>query len=93
MIKHIVFFKNENGTKITQLKDMLIKLKSEIDFIVDLEVGVDFLHSPRSFDLALTVLLPDATHLELYANHPKHVPIVEWVKSNGFESKTVDYEI
>jgi hypothetical protein len=93
VIKHIVFFKNENSTKIAQLKDMLSKLKGEIEFIVELEVGVDFVRSPRSFDLALTVLLPDATHLDLYANHPKHLPIVEWVKANGFESKAVDYEI
>lgn len=93
MIKHIVFFKNEDATKTTQLKDMLTKLKSEINFILELEVGMDFLHSPRSFDLALTVVLPDRAHLDLYANHSRHLPIVEWVKANGFESKVVDYEI
>ncbi len=93
MIKHIVFFKNENATKLAQLKDMLITLKDEIGFITELEVGIDIIRSPRSFDLALTVVLPDIEHLDLYANHPKHLPIVEWVKANGFESKAVDYEI
>lgn len=93
MIKHIVFFRNDNATKTAQLKDKLIALKDEISFIIELEVGLDFLKSARSFDLALTVVLPDVAHLDLYANHPKHLVVVEWVKANGFESKVVDYEI
>jgi len=93
MIRHIVFFKHSNVKKIEELAVMLAELEEKIDFILDLEVGIDFLHSARSFDLALTVTLPDAKHLELYANHAEHLPVVEWVKANEFESKVVDYEL
>lgn len=92
MIRHIVFFKNEDAKKVEELQKMLLELEDKIDFILDLEVGMDFVRSPRSFDLALTVTLPSKEHLDVYANHPEHLPIVEWVKSNGFESKAVDYE-
>jgi hypothetical protein len=93
MIRHIVFFKHPDAAKVDKLQEMLLALEEKMDFVLDLEVGVDFLHSARSFDLALTVTLPDAAHLDLYANHPDHLPIVEWVKANGFESKAVDYEL
>ncbi len=93
MIRHIVFFKHDDKQKIKTLSQMLATLKEKIDFIVDLEVGLDFLHSARSFDLALIVTLPSKEHLELYAAHPEHLPIVEWVKANGFESKAVDYSL
>lgn len=93
MIRHIVFFKHSDAKKVKELADMLNALKEKIDFILDLEVGIDLLRSPRSFDLSLTVTLPDIKHLASYANHPEHLPIVEWVKANGFESKSVDYEL
>jgi len=92
MIRHIVFFKHQDAAKVEELREMLLALEDKIDFVLDLEVGIDFLHSARSFDLALTVTLPDAKHLELYATHAEHLPIVGWVKANGFESKAVDYE-
>lgn len=92
MIRHIVFFKHQDAAKVEELREMLLALEDKIDFVLDLEVGIDFLHSARSFDLALTVTLPDAKHLELYANHAEHLPIVDWAKANGFESKAVDYE-
>ncbi len=93
MIRHIVFFKHPDITKVDKLREMLLALEEKMDFVLDLEVGVDFLHSARSFDLALTVTLSDTAHLDTYANHPEHLPIVEWVKANGFESKAVDYEL
>lgn len=92
MVKHIVFFKITDKAKIEELKTKLEALKEEIDFVVDLEVGIDFIGSERSFDLALLVDLPTRESLNAYAIHPKHTPIVEWVKANGFESKAVDYE-
>ena len=93
MIRHIVFFKNEDSAKVEKLRDMLLELEDKMDFVLDLEVGIDLVHSQRSFDLALTVTLPSIAHLDLYANHEAHLPVIEWVKANGFESKAVDYEL
>lgn len=93
MIRHIVFFKHEDAQKVDKLSQMLTALEEKIDFIIDLEVGVDFLHSARSFDLALTVTLASREYLPLYAEHPEHLQVVEWVKANGFESKVVDYDM
>lgn len=95
MIKHIVFFKlSPEGLK--NKDEIIIKLnnlKEEIDFIRALEVGVNFADEERAFDLALTVIVDSKEALDAYAKHPKHLPVVEFIKSLGTQSKVVDYEL
>ena len=94
MIKHIVFCKLPDGfTQKDLLVEKLNNLKDEIDFIRALEVGIDFLQSERSYDLVLTVVLGSKEDLAAYATHEKHLPIIEFIKANGIETKVVDYEI
>lgn len=94
MIKHIVLFKlPENFTGKDLLVEKLSNLKDEIEFIKALEVGVNFSDSERAYDVSLTVVVPDKESLALYSTHEKHLPVVEFIKSNGIETKVVDYEI
>ncbi len=94
MIKHIVFFKlPEQFTQKDFLIEKLHNLKEDIDFIRALEVGVNFADSQRAFDISLTVVVADKEALQQYATHEKHLPVVEFIKSNGIETKVVDYEI
>lgn len=94
MIKHIVFFKlPENFTGKDLLVEKLNNLKDEIDQVKALEVGINFADSDRAFDISLTVIVPSKEALAEYAVHEKHLPVVEFIKSNGIETKVVDYEI
>jgi Stress responsive A/B Barrel Domain len=93
MIKHIVFFKHPRFDLLgDELVARLRGLEDDMDYIVDLEVGVDFLRSERSFDAALTVVLECKEDLPRYAQDPTHLRVVEWIKANGFVTKVVDYE-
>ncbi len=94
MIKHIVFFKlPENFTQKDLFIEKLNGLKDNIKFIRALEVGVNFAQSDRAFDVSLTVIMDDKEALANYATHEHHLPVVEFIKSNGIETKVVDYEI
>ncbi len=94
MIKHIVFFKlPENFTQKDLFIDKLNSLKDQIDFIRGLEVGINFAQSDRAFDLSITVILDDKDALNSYATHENHIPVVEFIKNNGIETKVVDYEM
>lgn len=95
MIKHIVFLKlSEAGHA---QKDLIVQklenLKNDIDFILALEVGVNFANEERAFDIALTVILSNREDLHRYAIHDKHTPVIEFLKSLGTQSKVVDYEV
>ena len=55
MIRHIVMFriKDEFRDEIPQLVKNFYGMKGKIEGMVSLEAGADFLHSERSYDLAL----------------------------------------
>jgi uncharacterized protein YaiE (UPF0345 family) len=95
MIKHIVFFKlTDEG--MAQKDEIILKLnnlKMDIPYIRGLEVGVNFSDEERAFDLSLIVILSSREDLDKYATDPKHIPVVEFLKSLGTTTKVVDYEI
>jgi hypothetical protein len=95
MIKHIVFFKlSEDGmNQKDEIVNKLNNLKNEIDFIVDLEVGLNFSQEDRACDISLIVILNSKEDLEAYAVHDKHIPVVQFIKQYAIESKVVDYEV
>ena len=57
MIKHIVCFKLKEGESPEKAKEVLLSMKGNVSFIKDIEVGTDFLHSDRSYDVYLSVVL------------------------------------
>lgn len=94
MIKHIVCFKLKEGEDVNTAKDVLLSMKENVPMIKDIQVGVDILHSERSFDLYLSVVVEDMKALNDYQNHPYHVNVVKThmhkVRSS---SVAVDFEI
>ena len=79
MIKHIVCFKLLDPTEenCSKAREVLLSMKGNVPLIRDIEVGVDFLHSSRSYDVILQVVLDDEKAREDYQNDPYHVDIVK----------------
>lgn len=92
MIKHIVFFYNENKDLIPFLCEKLRSMQGKVPMLHSLEVGVDILHTERSFDAVLIVTVESLNDLEAYAHDTYHQTIIEWIKSHNFMTKIVDYE-
>lgn len=96
MIKHIVCFKLKDNTEENCLKakDVLLSMQGNVPQIREIEVGVDFLHSERSYDIILQVVLDDAKALEDYQNDPYHCSVVKTHMHSVREaSVAVDYVI
>ncbi len=96
MIKHIVCFKllDNRDEKKQKAKEVLLSMKGKVPTLRGIEVGIDFLHSARSFDLILQVLLDDANALEQYQNDEYHCSVVKkYMHSVVEKSVAVDYEI
>lgn len=94
MLTHIVFFKLQDPTaeNMLALQQKLLTLRHNVPQVRDLEVGVDVLRSPRSFDVALIVRLDSLADLEGYQNDPYHQEVLAYVKSVISEAKAVDFE-
>ena len=96
MIKHIVCFKLKDNTEENCLKakEVLLSMQGNVPQIREIEVGVDFLHSERSYDIILQVVLDDAKALENYQNDPYHCSVVKTHMNSVREaSVAVDYVI
>ena len=94
MIVHIVMlkFKEENKeANLTKIKSLLEELPEKIKPLLSMEVGLDFMHSERSFDLVLTTCFETKEGLSTYATHPAHVEVVAVIKEVTEGSKVVDY--
>lgn len=94
MIKHIVMYKLKDPTEQNkqQLVDKFLSMKGKIDVLVDINSGVDKVHSERSFDVVLECVFKSMQDLETYRVHPVHLPVMEYVKGVVEKSHSVDYE-
>lgn len=96
MIKHVVCFKlKDNSPEHCQkIKELMLTMKDHIECVRDVEVGIDFLHSARSYDMMLSVYLDSAEYLDKYANHPYHVENVKsYMAQARTDSISIDYTL
>lgn len=96
MIKHIVCFKLKDNSEAECQKaaEVLRSMEGKVDLIKSIEVGTDFLHSGRSYDVILQVVLEDAKALEEYQKDPYHCDVVkEHMHRVTENSVAIDYNL
>ena len=96
MIKHVVCFKLKNNSleEKNKAKEVLLSMKGNVPLIKDIQVGVDFLGSARSYDVILEVVLENKEALEAYQNDSYHCNVVKKQMHAVREaSVAIDYEL
>ena len=79
MIKHTVCFKLKDNSpeECNKAAEILRSMEGNVELLRGIEVGVDFLHSPRSYDIILQVVLDDEKALEEYQKDEYHCSVVK----------------
>ena len=96
MIKHIVCFRlrDNSPSEVEKAAEILRSMDGNVDLLRSIEVGCDFLHSPRSYDIILQVTLDDEKALEDYQNDEYHCSVVKkHMHAVAESSVAVDYYI
>lgn len=96
MIKHIVCFKfiSPNMEDLKKAKEILLSMKGNVPMLVDIAVGIDFLHSSRSYDLILETYFQTKEDLSAYQNDPYHCEVVkQYMHAHTQASVAIDYEL
>ena len=97
MVVHIVSFKYRPDVDATARHDHRAKLSAlasaNIDGVLDLKVGEDFVRSPRSYDTGLVVSFRDRAALDGYATNPTHVPVAKLGRDLSETIVAVDFEV
>ncbi len=95
MLTHIVVWKYRAETPQAIRDEHLARLRSlssVVPGIESLSVGVDTLHSPKSYDIGLVGIFRDRAVLDAYTVHPDHVKVVEFGGSITETMAKVDFE-
>ena len=92
MITHIVFFKLKDKHNVKNASEILLGLNGKIPQLRHLEVGIDILHSDRSYDMALVTKFDSLEDMRAYQIHPVHEEVSNYMASVRESSVTVDYE-
>ena len=94
MVKHVVMYSLVNPSEENKiaLRDKFLSMKGKIDILLDIESGIDYLKSGRSYDVVLICTFKSKEDLGTYAMHPVHLPILAYAKTLVKESHAVDFE-
>ena len=95
MLTHIVVWKYRAETPQATRDEHLARLRSlssVVPGIESLSVGVDTLHSPKSYDTGLVGIFRDRAVLDAYTVDPDHVKVVEFGHSITETMAKVDFE-
>lgn len=96
MVKHIVNFKlaDYSKEKCEQARDLILSMRDKVPTVKDVQAHIDELHSERSFDIMLEVLVEDWNALDEYQVDPYHCNIVKkFLGSVSETSFAFDYEV
>jgi len=94
MITHIVCFKlkDRSPESVGKTAQVLRDMEGKIDVLRHLEVGIDVLHSERSYDIGLITKFDSLADLQAYQVHPVHQQVIEHMNSVREASVSVDFE-
>ncbi|CAM4314116.1 Dabb family protein [Paenibacillus tarimensis] len=94
MITHMVFFKLKDRSRESaeRTAQVLRDMEGKIEELKYIEVGIDIIHSERSYDISLLTKFESLDALGAYQVHPVHQKVVEHIKEVSESSVTVDYE-
>ena len=94
MIKHVVCYKLKDNSleKKQEVKNTLLSMKGKVGYFVDINVGIDFLNSERSYDIVLEMTFETKEDMEKYQKDDYHFNVIKpYMKSVSVGSVSVDY--
>jgi len=93
MIRHVVVFKAKENAPLEEFKKRIEALKSVIPQIKHIEVGIDIRYDKNPSDFCVITEVENIDDLDIYAKHPKHLEVIDFLKPYILERKVVDYNV
>ena len=93
MITHVVLmkFKAENKqANLVRARELLLAMMGKVECLRAIEVGLNELPSERACDLSLITRFDDMASLHVYADHPVHVAVKDFLRTVLEASYVVD---
>ena len=92
MVKHIVLYRLKDVSDADEMIQRFLSMRGKIEVLDSLVAGKDIVRSERAYDVALVCDFKSKKDLEVYAEHPVHLPVKKFVHSVIVEAHSVDFE-
>lgn len=99
MVAHVVMWRvkgEDAGARAeacAEIKASILKLEGKIPGLLSLEVGLNQVEHPGSYDLVLISRHESWEALDAYRVHPEHLKVAEVVGRHSKERAAVDFEV
>ena len=99
MVRHVVAFRlrakdaTRRAADSRRIQEDLQSLRSQIDEILDLHVGIDLGLVDGHWEVVLVSDFSDNAALERYQAHPDHVRVAQGISGLVSDRAVVDYEL
>ncbi|MFW5780486.1 MAG: Dabb family protein [Bacillota bacterium] len=94
MVKHVVCFKLKDRKYCEEAKEVLLSMKGKVPQVRKIDVNIDMLKTPRSYDIILEVWVDSWEDLKAYQEDKYHCDTVKAyiakIRQDGF---ALDYEV
>lgn len=91
MVKHVVMYKLKNKANADEMIKRFLSMRGKIDVLKSLYAGKNEVESARAYDVALICEFDSLEDLQVYADHPVHLPVKEYVHSVIEKAHSVDF--
>lgn len=88
----MVLFKFKSPGDAEASLEKLLAMKGRVESLLDLEAGLDFTKSERSFELGLITHHRTPEDLEAYRVDPVHLEVVDFIRDRASASVACDFE-
>lgn len=92
MVTHVVLFKFAEMAHAQEAVRRLLSMKGKVESLTNIQAGVDFTRSERSFEVALVTRHADRAALEAYRTDPVHLEVASYIKTHSTGAASVDFE-
>lgn len=92
MVTHMVMFQFEDPLRAAEAVEKLLSMRGKMDSVLEIEAGVDFTRSERSFEVGLITRHRTESDLRSYRLDPIHLEVAAFVKLHASGSAAVDFK-
>ncbi|MDG5473123.1 Dabb family protein [Jeotgalibacillus sp. ET6] len=92
MIVNNVLLKLNDRDKINQTKNILLRMKNEIKYLLTIQVELNTRSGEDDYDLLFITTFKTHEEMEKYLSHPKHIEAAEFISSVLDSQASVCYE-
>ena len=91
MVKHVVMYKLKDKGNADEMIRRFKSMRGKIEVLRSLYAGKNEVESGRAYDVALICEFDSLADLDVYANHPVHLPVKAYVQSVIEKAHSVDF--